>query len=58
MNKMRFKLLGGLNLQNMKESNNIDNILHKEIQNMNYKSNKNKKNIETVNYIKSKKIPK
>ena len=58
MNKMRFKSLGGTNLQNMKESNNIDNIdniLNKEIPNMNYHSNKNKKNIEIVNYIKSKK---
>ena len=53
MNKMRFKSLVETNLQNIEESNNnIDNILHKEIPNMNYYSNKNKKNLEIINYIK------
>ena len=52
MNEMRFKSLDETNLQNIDESNNnIDNILRKQIPNMNYYSNK-KKNIEIINYIK------
>ena len=47
--KMRFKSLGGENLK-VKE-NNVDDIIDKEMSNINYKIKSNKNNIRILNYV-------